>query len=115
MLKYITKQIGTLTVAYETWGTLNKEKSNAVLLHTGLSSSAHAKSSEKDPSPGWWENFIGPGCAIDTDKYFVICCNILGSSYGSTGPASIDALSSKKRNADINKGECMYVYLKKYI
>lgn len=77
-------------IAYETWGTLNKEKSNAILLHTGLSASSHAHSTDINPQPGWWEKFIGPGCALDTDKYFVICTNVLGGCYGSTGPSSID-------------------------
>lgn len=77
-------------IAYETWGTLNKDKSNAILLHTGLSASSHAHSTEINPQPGWWEKFIGPGCALDTNKYFVICTNVLGGCYGSTGPSSID-------------------------
>lgn len=82
-------------IAYETWGTLNADKSNAILLHTGLSASSHAKSTEANPKPGWWEKFIGPGAPIDTDKYFVICTNVLGGCYGSTGPSSIDPISKK--------------------
>ena len=61
-----------------------------MLLFTGLSPSAHAASSPQDPSPGWWEKMVGPGKAIDTDRYFVICVNSLGSCFGSSGPASID-------------------------
>ena len=76
------------TVAYETWGELNSNKDNAVLIFTGLSPSAHAASSEVDPAPGWWEEIVGPLRSIDTRKYFVICVNSLGSCYGSTGPAS---------------------------
>ena len=64
-------------IAYETWGHLNKEKSNLVLVHTGLSASLHAKSQPENPKNGWWENFIGPGKYIDTDKYFVVCTNVL--------------------------------------
>lgn len=79
-----------LELAYETWGTLNAERSNAVLLFTGLSPSAHAASSEADPSDGWWEYMIGPEHPIDTDRWFVICVNSLGSCKGSTGPASIN-------------------------
>ena len=75
-------------IAYETWGTLNPDKSNAILLHTGLSASSHAHSTAKNPKPGWWERFIGPGAPLDTDKYFVICTNVLGGCYGSTGPSS---------------------------
>jgi len=78
------------TMAYETWGELNEAKDNAVLIFGGLSPSAHASSSEGDMSPGWWEDMIGSGLPIDTDQYFVICVNSLGSCFGSTGPASID-------------------------
>ena len=84
---------GTLSegrVAFETWGELNDARDNAVLLFTGLSPSAHAASSAQDPSPGWWEKMLGPGKAIDTDRYFVVCVNSLGSCFGSSGPASID-------------------------
>ncbi|ERS96966.1 uncharacterized protein SPSK_02399 [Sporothrix schenckii 1099-18] len=79
-------------IAYETWGTLNADRSNAILLHTGLSASSHAHSTDINPEPGWWEKFIGPGegFALDTNKYFVICTNVLGGCYGSTGPSSID-------------------------
>ncbi|MBT8102070.1 MAG: homoserine O-acetyltransferase [Gammaproteobacteria bacterium] len=76
------------TLAYETWGALNAAKDNAVLIFTGLSPSAHATSSAEDPTPGWWEDMIGSGLPIDTDRYFVICVNSLGSCFGSTGPAS---------------------------
>ncbi|KAF2112653.1 homoserine O-acetyltransferas-like protein [Lophiotrema nucula] len=77
-------------VAYETWGALNESKSNAVLLHTGLSASSHAHSTEANPKDGWWEKFIGPGLPLDTNKYFVICTNVIGGCYGSTGPSSLD-------------------------
>jgi homoserine O-acetyltransferase/O-succinyltransferase len=75
-------------VAYESWGKLNAAHDNAVLLFTGLSPSAHASSSAEDTSQGWWEQMIGPGLAIDTDRFFVVCVNSLGSCFGSTGPAS---------------------------
>ena len=77
-------------LAYETWGALNEARSNAVLLFTGLSPSAHAASSAADPSTGWWEDMLGPDKPINTDRYFVICVNSLGSCFGSTGPASVD-------------------------
>lgn len=77
-------------IAYETWGTLNAERSNAVLLFTGLSPSAHAASSVADPSTGWWEDMLGADKPIDTNRFFVICINSLGSCFGSTGPASND-------------------------
>ena len=84
-------------IAYETWGTLNAGRSNAILLHTGLSASSHAHSTELNPQPGWWEKFIGAGegFALDTSKYFVICTNVLGGCYGSTGPSSIDPADGK--------------------
>src|SRR5574337_968813 len=75
-------------LAYETWGTLNTARDNAVLILTGLSPSAHAASNAVDGSPGWWEDIIGPGKAIDTRRWFVVCPNSLGSCKGSTGPAS---------------------------
>jgi homoserine O-acetyltransferase len=77
-------------VAYETWGTLNAARDNAVLVLTGLSPSAHMTSCANDPTPGWWEEMAGPGKAIDTSRWFVICVNSLGSDKGSTCPASID-------------------------
>jgi hypothetical protein len=83
-------------IAYETWGSLNQDKSNAILLHTGLSASSHAHSTEMNPKPGWWEKFIGPGKPLDTDKYFVICTNVLGGCYGSTGPSSIDPANGER-------------------
>ena len=77
-------------IAHETWGTLNSSRNNAILLHTGLSASSHAHSTEINPKPGWWEKFIGSGAPLDTDKYFIICTNVIGGCYGSTGPSSID-------------------------
>lgn len=79
-----------VTLAYETWGRLNADRSNAVMLLTGLSPSAHAASSEQDPSEGWWEPIVGPGKPIDSNKLFVVCINSLGSCKGSTGPDSIN-------------------------
>ena len=83
-------QLHGAAVAYETWGKLRESRDNAMLILTGLSPSAHAASSPQDPSPGWWEEMIGPGKAIDTDRWYVICVNSLGSDKGSTCPASID-------------------------
>jgi homoserine O-acetyltransferase len=78
------------TLAYETWGELNKARDNAVLIFTGLSPSAHVASCAEDPTPGWWEEMVGSEHPIDSDRYFVICVNSLGSCYGTTGPASIN-------------------------
>ncbi|KAI1181090.1 homoserine O-acetyltransferase [Nemania sp. FL0916] len=83
-------------IAYETWGQMNADKSNAILLHTGLSASSHAHSTESNPQPGWWEKFIGPGGCLDTDKYFVICTNVIGGCFGSTGPSSIDPADGQR-------------------
>ena len=77
-------------MAYETWGRLNAAGDNAILILTGLSPDAHAASHADNPEPGWWEAMLGPGKPIDTDRWFVICANSLGSCKGSTGPASID-------------------------
>ncbi len=77
-------------LAYETWGRLNRARDNAILLFTGLSPPAHAAASPEDPRDGWWQRMIGPGLALDTDRYFVVCVNSLGSCFGSTGPASLD-------------------------
>jgi homoserine O-acetyltransferase/O-succinyltransferase len=77
-------------IAYETWGRLSPARDNVLLLTTGLSPSAHARSSAEDPSPGWWEEMVGPGQAIDTDRFYVICVNSLGSPHGSTSAASVD-------------------------
>lgn len=84
------------TLAYETWGELNEARDNAILIFTGLSPSAHATSCAVDPTPGWWEEMIGSELPIDTDRYFVICVNSLGSCFGSTGPASIDPLTGER-------------------
>jgi len=86
---YRGSRLPGLQLAWESWGELNEDRSNAVLLFTGLSPGAHASSSGPDPEPGWWEAMIGPGRPIDTDRLFVLCVNSLGSCKGSTGPASI--------------------------
>ena len=84
------------TLAYETWGELNEARDNAVLIFTGLSPSAHASSCAVDPTPGWWEEMIGTGLPLDTDRFFVICVNSLGSCFGSTGPASVNPETGKR-------------------
>lgn len=82
---------GPVTVAYETYGRLNERGDNAVLICHALSGGAHAAGYlEGQNKPGWWDVMIGPGKGFDTDRHFVICANVLGSCYGTTGPASVN-------------------------
>jgi homoserine O-acetyltransferase len=77
-------------IAYETWGTLNAARDNAVLLLHALSGDSHATgpAGPGHPTPGWWDGVVGPGCAIDTARWFVVCANVLGGCQGTTGPSS---------------------------
>lgn len=95
-------RIGPLTVAYETYGELNQAKDNAVLVLHALSGDCHLAGyySKADPKPGWWENMVGPGKGIDTDRYFVICTSILGSCGGTTGPCSPNPATGKPYGLD---------------
>jgi len=81
-----------VTLAYETYGTLNQDRSNAILICHALSGDAHVagQHSASDRKPGWWDEAVGPGKAFDTDRYFVICSNVIGGCSGSTGPSSIN-------------------------
>lgn len=79
-----------LTVAYETYGTLNRERTNAILILHAFTGDAHAAGIDHEGKPGWWANMIGPGKGFDTDRYFVLCANVLGGCRGTTGPASIN-------------------------
>jgi len=94
-LVYSDTPLPELDIAYETWGTLSPARDNVILLHTGLSASSHAASTRENPAPGWWEKFIGPGRALDTSQFFVICTNVLGGCYGTTGPSSNDPATGK--------------------
>ncbi|MGI9525363.1 MAG: homoserine O-acetyltransferase MetX [Hyphomicrobiaceae bacterium] len=83
--------IAPLTIAYQTYGTLNADKSNAILVCHALTGDQHAANAHPvTGKPGWWSTMIGPNCPIDTDRYFVICPNILGGCMGTTGPASLN-------------------------
>jgi homoserine O-acetyltransferase len=86
------KELSQVKLAFESWGTLNEDASNAVLVLHALTGDSHAvgKASKEHPTEGWWSELIGPGLAIDTDKYFVVAPNVLGGCQGSTGPASLD-------------------------
>jgi len=96
---FIMRRGGSLPkviVAYESWGKLSETHDNAVLVFTGLSPSAHACSSAEDSSPGWWEYMIGPDKPIDTNRFYVVCVNSLGSCFGSTSPTSINPNTGKQ-------------------
>jgi homoserine O-acetyltransferase len=84
--------LSTVTVAFETWGQLNQNRSNAVLVLHALSGDSHAAgpTAPGHVSPGWWDGLIGPGAPLDTDEYFVVCPNVLGGCQGTTGPSSPD-------------------------
>lgn len=84
------EELAPVTIAYETWGTLAPTRDNAVLLCHALTGTAHARDDEHpdDPRAGWWNPLIGPGRVFDTDRYFVVCSNVLGGCAGTTGPAS---------------------------
>jgi homoserine O-acetyltransferase/O-succinyltransferase len=90
------ERLGPITLAYETYGELNAAKSNAVLIVHALSGDAHAAGvAADDGRAGWWNNMIGPGKAFDTEKYFVICSNVIGGCKGSTGPSSANPATGK--------------------
>lgn len=90
-------RLGPVDVTYETYGRLNPDRDNVILVLHALTGSAHAagKHSPDDRSPGWWDAMIGPGKAFDTDRYFVLSPNILGSCYGTTGPSSLNPDTGK--------------------
>ncbi len=95
------KSLKEVTIAYEAYGELNKDKSNAILICHALTGDAHAAGwHEGDKKPGWWEIVIGPGKALDTDKYFIICSNVLGGCKGTTGPSSINPDTGKEYGID---------------
>jgi homoserine O-acetyltransferase/O-succinyltransferase len=89
-------KLSNVEISYETYGTLNKSKSNAILICHALSGDAHVTEHPKDKTKGWWNDLIGPGKPIDTKKYFVICSNTIGSCRGSTGPMSINSRTKKE-------------------
>ncbi len=96
------EKLGPVTIAYETYGTLNEQKNNAILIHHALSGSAHAAGyySDKDKNPGWWDTYVGPGKAFDTDIYYVICSNVISGCSGSTGPSSVNPATGKPYGLD---------------
>ncbi len=97
-------KLGPVTLAYETYGNLTPEKNNVILIAHAFSGDSHVAGYYPDDrdkkNPGWWESMVGPGKGIDTDKYFVICSNVLGSCMGSTGPSSINPASGEPYGLD---------------
>ena len=91
------KTLGQIDVAYETYGKLNEAGDNAILICHALSGNSHVagKNNPDDKKPGWWDNMVGPGKSIDTNKYYVICSNFLGGCSGTTGPGSINPTTGK--------------------
>jgi homoserine O-acetyltransferase/O-succinyltransferase len=95
------ERLGPITLAYETYGELDGERSNAILVAHALSGDAHAAGlHEGDKVPGWWDSMIGPGKAFDTDKYFVISSNVVGGCRGSTGPSSPNPKTGRPYGSD---------------
>jgi len=96
------KKLGPVTIAYETFGELDNDKSNTVLICHALSGDSHVAGyySENDSKPGWWDIMVGPGKGIDTNKYFIVCSNILGSCMGSTGPSTFNPKTEKPYGHD---------------
>ena len=91
------RELGPVTIRYETYGNLDEKRQNAILLLHAFSGDAHAAGyhGPDDAQPGWWDSMIGPGKAFDTDQYYVICSNVLGGCRGSTGPGSTDPLTGR--------------------
>ena len=92
------KTLQGVKIAYETYGKLNEKGDNAILICHALTGDAHAagKNNENDKKPGWWDTMIGPNKAFDTNKFFVICSNVLGGCKGTTGPSSINPETGKE-------------------
>jgi homoserine O-acetyltransferase len=94
--------LGPITLAYETYGTLAADRSNAILVTHAWTGSAHlaGKHSEEGQGVGWWNPLVGPGKLLDTDRYFIICSNVIGSCHGTTGPTSLNPKTRKRFNLD---------------
>ncbi len=91
------KQLGPIDVAYETYGELSPEKDNVILICHALSGDAHVAgyNSPEDRKPGWWDIMVGPGKPVDTNRYYILCCNVLGGCSGTTGPSQINPAAGK--------------------
>ncbi len=90
-------QLRDVTIAYETWGDLDADAGNAILVCHAWTGDSHAtgQSGRGHPTSGWWEGVVGPGCGIDTEHFFVVCANVLGGCQGSTGPSSLDLATGR--------------------
>jgi homoserine O-acetyltransferase len=93
-------EVSPLVLAYESYGEMNEAKDNVILVNHALSTSSHLRSHDRNLEPGWWENMVGPGACLDTNKYCVICINNLGSCYGSSGPASVNPNTGTQYRAE---------------
>ena len=93
-------ELQDLNITFETYGTLNEAKDNAVLLCHALTGDSHVARHNKDDKEGWWDILVGPGKYVDTNRYFVICANNIGSCYGTTGPTSIDPKTGEPYGAN---------------
>lgn len=96
------RTLAPVTVAYETYGQLNARRDNAILICHALTGDSHVagRYSPEDPRPGWWDNGVGPGRAFDTDRYFIICANVLGGCSGTTGPSSLNPATGRPYGLD---------------
>jgi len=96
------EKFGPVRVTYETYGELSSERDNAIFICHALTGDAHAAGfhSPEDKKPGWWDDFVGPGKALDTNEYFVICANVLGGCQGTTGPGSFKSKSNERYCAE---------------
>ncbi|RZM08291.1 MAG: alpha/beta fold hydrolase, partial [Sphingomonas sp.] len=88
--------LSPVDIAYETYGTLNADASNAVLVCHALTGDQHVASQHpRTGKPGWWTRMVGPGCPVDPDRHFVVCANVLGSCMGSSGPATVNPATGR--------------------
>lgn len=106
------RPLGPVTVTYETYGALNASRSNAVYVCHALTGDSHVARAHESDWPGWWDTVVGPGCPIDTDRYFVVCANVLGGCAGTTGPwsCSSDGLPFELRFPAVSVADIVHVH-----